>query len=95
MNISLSPFAPENWISRDGFGSSVPRQSAHLRTQAECGASILMGFLPISTAASINLFKPLYPQQPVVYAFFPGHSTFCASLSLQVLSTSVTAAMFF
>ena len=26
MNISLSPFAPENSISRDGFGSPVPRQ---------------------------------------------------------------------
>ena len=28
MNVSLSPFAPENLVSRDGFGSSsVPRQS--------------------------------------------------------------------
>ena len=38
MNISLSPFAPENLVSRDGFGSSVPRQLAHLHTQAESGA---------------------------------------------------------
>ena len=38
MNISLSPFAPENLISRDGFGSPVPRQPAHLHTQAESGA---------------------------------------------------------
>ena len=38
MNISLSPFAPENLVSRDGFGSPVPRQPAHLRTQAESGA---------------------------------------------------------
>ena len=38
MNISLSGFAPENIVSRDGFGSSVPRQPAHLRTQAEAGA---------------------------------------------------------
>ena len=30
MNISLSTFAPENLVSRDGFGSPVPRQSAHL-----------------------------------------------------------------
>ena len=29
MNISLSPFAPENLVSRDEFGRSVPRQSAH------------------------------------------------------------------
>ena len=35
MNISLSPFAPENLVPRDGFGSPVPRQPAHLHTQAE------------------------------------------------------------
>ena len=27
MNISLSAFAPENLVSRDGFGSPVPRQA--------------------------------------------------------------------
>ena len=34
MNISLSAFAPENLVSRDGFGSPVPRQFAYLHTQA-------------------------------------------------------------
>ena len=38
MNISMSAFAPENLVSRDGFGSPVPRQPAHLRAQAESGA---------------------------------------------------------
>ena len=38
MIFSLSPFAPENLVSRDGFGSPVPRQPAHLHTQAESGA---------------------------------------------------------
>ena len=38
MNISLSAFAPENFVSRDGFGSPVLRQLAHLHTQAESGA---------------------------------------------------------
>ena len=38
MSISLSPFAPENLFSRDGFGCPVPRQPAHLLTQAESGA---------------------------------------------------------
>ena len=38
MNISLSPCAPENLVLRDGFGSPVPRQPAHLHTQAESGA---------------------------------------------------------
>ena len=35
---SLSAFAPENLVSRDGFGSPVPRQPAHLQTPAESGA---------------------------------------------------------
>ena len=38
INISLSPFAPENLISRDGLGSPVPRQPAHLHTQAKPGS---------------------------------------------------------
>ena len=35
---SLSAFTPEHLVSRDGFGSPVPRQPAHLHTQAESGA---------------------------------------------------------
>ena len=38
MKISLSAFVPENLVSREGFDSSVPRQPAHLHTQAESGA---------------------------------------------------------
>ena len=38
MNISLSPFAPENLTSRDGFGRPVPRQPARRHTQAGSGA---------------------------------------------------------
>ena len=38
MNIILSRSVPENLVSRDGFGSPVPRQPAHLHTQAESGA---------------------------------------------------------
>ena len=49
---SLSPFAPENLVSRDGFGSPVPRHPAHLHIQAESGA-YLRKFLPSSAAASI------------------------------------------
>ena len=32
-------FAPESLVSRDGFGSPVSRQPAHLHTQAESGAN--------------------------------------------------------
>ena len=38
INISLSAFVPENLVLRDGFGSPVSRQPAHLHTQAESGA---------------------------------------------------------
>ena len=37
-NILLSPCVPENLVSRDGFSRPVPRQPAHLHTQAESGA---------------------------------------------------------
>ena len=36
--IPLSPCVPENLISRDGFSRPVPRQPAHLHTQAESSA---------------------------------------------------------
>ena len=38
MNIPLFPYVPESLISRDGFSCPVPRQRAHLHTQAESGA---------------------------------------------------------
>ena len=38
MDIDPSPYAPENLVSRDGFNRPVPRQPAHLPTQAESGA---------------------------------------------------------
>ena len=38
INISLSTFAPENLVSRDGFGRPVSRQPVHLHTQAKSGA---------------------------------------------------------
>ena len=42
MNIPLSPCVPENLVSRDGFSRPVPRQPAHLHTQAESGAYLRM-----------------------------------------------------
>ena len=38
MDIPLSPYVPKNLVSRDGLCSPVPRQPAHLHTQAESGA---------------------------------------------------------
>ena len=56
MNIPLSPCVPENLVSRDGFSRPVPRQPAHLHTQAVW--CLLTRFLPSSAAASI--MKPPY-----------------------------------
>ena len=59
MNISQSPFAPENLVARDGFGHPVPRQPAHSPYSGRIWC-LLTGSLPISAAASIYLFKPPY-----------------------------------
>ena len=56
---SLSPSAPENLVPRDRFGRSVPRQPAHFPHSGWIWC-LLTGFLPISAAASIYLFKPPY-----------------------------------
>ena len=55
MNISLSAFVPENLVSRDGFGSPVPRQPAHLHTQAE--SAVLTYGIPPDATASIFILK--------------------------------------
>ena len=38
MDIPLSPCVPDNLVSPDEFSRPVPRQPAHLHTQAESGA---------------------------------------------------------
>ena len=59
MNISLSAFAPENLVTRGGFGSSVPRQLAHVHTQAESGA-YLRDSSRVPRRCSFIYFKPPY-----------------------------------
>ena len=60
MNISLvCAFAPENLVSRDGFGSPVPRQPDHLHTQAESGA-YLQDFSQVPRRRPFIYFKPPY-----------------------------------
>ena len=55
MNISLSPFVPENLVSRDGFGSPVPRQPAHLHTQAKFDVFFTYG-IPPAFRGGVHLF---------------------------------------
>ena len=52
--IYLFPFAPENLVSRDGFGRPVPRQPAHSQ-YSDLIWYLLAKFLPISAAASVYL----------------------------------------
>ena len=60
-NISLFAFAPENLVSRDGFGSLVPRQLAHspYYSQAESGAC-LRDFSRVPRRRPFIYFKPPY-----------------------------------
>ena len=53
MNISLSAFAPENLISRDGFGSPVPRQPAHLHVRLNL---VLTYGVPPEFRGGVHLF---------------------------------------
>ena len=59
-NISPSPFAPENLVSWDGSGNLVPRQSAHLHTQAESGTHLRDSSRFPQRRPYIYLFKPPY-----------------------------------
>ena len=51
--ISMSPFAPEHLVSRDGLGGPDPSQSEHSPHSGWIWC-LLAGFLPIS--AAVHLF---------------------------------------
>ena len=59
MNIPLSPCVPENLVSQDGFSRPVPRQPAHLHTEAESGA-YLRDFSRVPRRRLFIYFKPPY-----------------------------------
>ena len=63
-NFPLSPYAPEDLVSRDGFSRPVRRQPAHVHTQAGSGG-LFHEIPPDFCAASIYLFKPPYAIGPV------------------------------
>ena len=72
MNISLPAFVPENLVSRDRFGSPVPRQPAHLHTQAESGAYLRDS----SRVPRRRPFIYLKPPYAIYWSFssLPGHA---------------------
>ena len=65
-HISLSLYAPENLVSRDGFGRPNLRQPAHSPHSGSIWC-LLTGFLPISAAASIYLYRHTPSGQSRVY----------------------------
>ena len=60
MDITLSPFAPENLASRGGFGSPVPREPAHLDTKAESGLSSAAASIYLFITAILHLVSPVF-----------------------------------
>ena len=71
MSIFLSAFTPENLVSRDGLGSLVSRQPAHLYTQAESGA-YLTNSSRVPRRRPFTYFKPPYAIGSV--PSFSGHA---------------------
>ena len=58
------PYAPENLVSRDGFSRPVPRQPAHLHTQAEYG-TYLRDSSRVPRRRPFIYLKPQYAIGPV------------------------------
>ena len=63
MNISLSVFAPENFVSRDGFGSPVPRQPAHFHTQAVLAA--VVNLFVLNLVCFVGRAAVTFPSPPI------------------------------
>ena len=73
MNISMSPFAPENLVSRDGFGCPVPRQPARSPLRLYLNRLIVLtDGIPSTFRGSVHLFIPLIAISSV--QSLPGHA---------------------
>ena len=59
MNIPLCPYVSGNLVSRDGLNRPVPRQPAHLHTQAGSGA-YLRDFSRVPRRRAFIFMKPPY-----------------------------------
>ena len=83
MNFSLSAFASENLVSRDGSGSPVPRQPAHLHTLAESGGH--------SPHSRLNVVLT-YGIPPVKYYLYVAQTASAAAESRAMHFISMSAA---
>ena len=70
MNISLSPFAPENLVSRDGFGSPVLRRPTHSPYAYSLSILklnlVLTHGIPPAFRGAVHLFIPPTALAPVL-----------------------------
>ena len=67
--MSLSPFMPESLVSRDGFGSPVPRQPAHLHVQTD--SSLVLTYYRVlpEFRSGVHLFVETTIRHQVLHYF--------------------------
>ena len=65
----MSPFAPENLVSRDKLGRPVPHESVH-SPHSGWTRCLLPGFLPLSATTSICLYRqPPFSATASIYLY--------------------------
>ena len=69
----VSPFAPDNLVSRDKLRRPIPCQPAHSPYSVRLNRILLTGFLPISAAAAIYFYR-----QPPIVPSLSGHTIMIA-----------------
>ena len=80
--ILLSPCVPENLVSRDGFSRPVPRQPAHLHTQAESGAYLRDSSRSTLLYSCTAVYTPTHPLQYYNYISTIAEHSLCNSILL-------------
>ena len=82
INYSLSSFAPENLVSRVGFGGPIPRQLAHLHTESSAclrdssrvprRRPFIIGTHYVLWMQQCVCFFPIHSGHPVRWTYQPG-----------------------
>ena len=88
MNVSLSPFAPENLDSRDEFGRPVPRQHAHSPHSVGLNMVLTRG-IPPDFRGGVHLFMLSSAIGSV--PSLSGHAIACRSMVFTVESPPARA----
>ena len=86
--VSPRSFVPQNLVSRDGFGSPIPRQPAHLHTQAESGAYLLRDSSRVPRRRPFICLKPPHAIIGSVPSLLLGHhAIYCVPMAFTAKST--------